>query len=116
MSDMYRPVARIIGPGTDYTDPLQRDYKVYLYRRHPDGTEVMMADGRWQRIPDGEALHPEIGLRIPADYAAPLYEALRAALGHDKPDDVAVLREWLEAERSRTDRVLDNLTAYPVVE
>jgi len=103
MSEMYRPQVRVIAPGGDYTDPLQADYKVYLFRRTPEGIETITQDGRWARTPDGEALHPEFGYRIPPEFASALYEALGKALGNAAPTNYDVLREWLAVERGRVD-------------
>ena len=110
MSEMYRPQVRVIAPGGDHSDPLAQSYRVFMFRRVPEGVDTMTQDGRWQRTPDGEALHPEMGLRIPSEFVPALYEALGTSLGKTQPTNYDVLREWLAVERGRVDLVWGRYT------
>lgn len=107
MTELYRPQVHVTPPGGDYRDPLSQVYKFYVFRRTPDGADVLSQDGLWARTTDGEALPPKTWLTLPAEFAPALYDALSASLGKRTPDNYDVLREWLAVERGRVDRVLD---------
>ena len=107
MSDVYRPLARVTPPGGDYTDPLAQIYKVYLFRKTPDGRTLVIYDDGPRSVEYGEgAEYPRPSLVFTPEFAVPLYEALGEALGKNAPTDTTVLREWLECERKRVDDVL----------
>ena len=95
MNDTAR--ASVIPPGGDYTDPLQQNYKLYVFRKSSDGQTYVLYDDGHVAVKIGEGVeYPPPTLVFPPEYAVAIYEALGKALGKDKPDNPAVLREWLD--------------------
>jgi len=107
MNDAYRPQARVIAPGVDYTDPLAQDYRLYVFRKFPDNTtQVLYTNGPTNVTLEEGDEYPSPSMTIPPEFVIPLYEALGEALGKTGPTDTTVLREWLDAERRRVDDFL----------
>jgi hypothetical protein len=100
---MFRPQVRVIAPGGDQTDPLTNDYRFYLFRRTGEGVRLLVVGGGGWDVQTEGTVPDEATLRIPAEFAVPLYEALGEALGRNAPTDTTVLREWLDCERRRVD-------------
>jgi hypothetical protein len=111
MSDIYRPQARLIPPGGDFTDPLAAAYALYLWRRMEDGIELITAAGPI-RVPEGSPERPT--LRIPPEFMTPLANAILKDQGTALPSDAATLTQALEVERRRVDEQLEWLRSGQV--
>jgi hypothetical protein len=108
MSDVYyRPRVSLTGPGGDHTDPLQQNYKLYLFRRLDNATEVIYSDGPVPMPFDEGATYPAASLTFPPEYAMPLYQALAKDLGTAVVADASSLQEALNLERNRMDDQLE---------
>lgn len=89
-------------------DPLADAVRVYLGVRTESGlsagqpTSLIM-----EPVPEGVALEPM--LRLPDQMARALYDALAAHFGGTS--DVRALRQDLDVERARTDRLIEHLAA-----
>lgn len=75
--------------------------------RH-DGVELLMEKGSWMVFTDGALPTEPAGIVLPPEALEAIAEALAKHLGNALPSqaEVAVLREWLTAERSRVDAIL----------
>jgi hypothetical protein len=110
MSDTYRPRAVLQGPGGDYTDPLQQNFKLYLFRKHPDNmTEVIYSDGpRLVTLgTEADASYPKPTLLIPPEFFGPLAQEVLRESRLSKSHDSDTLQEALEVERRRVDDQLE---------
>lgn len=69
--------------------------------------DLLMQDGTWMTVPQGTST-PEAGLVIPKGAVGAVLDALRAYVGERTPTEgeVRVLREALDVERARVDRML----------
>lgn len=94
---------RVIPPGHDHTDPLSFTYSIYILLKRPDGINIWR-DGVWYPVPEGAAVEPSA--RFTPELVDEIYKSLGVALGKDRPTDTTVLREWLEHERGRVDKML----------
>ena len=81
---------------------------VRLVIRGPIG-EVGMADGTWTVIPEGEDIPEGAGWEFPRAAIEEIARAIADWQGHTSHTDTEarILREWLAAERTRVDLVLD---------
>ena len=82
--------------------------RLVLYRQWGQVTEAVMSDGTWYRAPAGEQFPGEVGLVIPREALVPIHAEIERVQGtslHTSTES-KVLREWLEAERARVDRLI----------
>ena len=81
---------------------------VRLVIRGPIG-EVGMADGTWTVIPEGEDIPENAGWEFPRAAIEEIARAIADWQVHTSHADTEarILREWLTAERTRVDLVLD---------
>ena len=81
---------------------------IRLIVRGPVG-EVGMADGTWTVIPEGEDIPEGAGWEFPRAAIEEIAKAIADWQGHTSHADTEarILREWLTAERTRVDLVLD---------
>lgn len=89
-------------------DPMSDTDRVVLYRRMGDGTQVVTGFDREGR-PEATTFAPgtatsDVGLRLPAGALTAIAEAVKPG---PATAELGVLREWLDAERSRTDRLIE---------
>jgi len=68
----------------------------------------LMRDGTWQTVKEGE-MTAEAGFDVPVEAIEAIIEAAEEFLGRRShaSTESAVLREWLAAERSRVDELLN---------
>lgn len=81
---------------------------IYMTRMLADGRLEVLDTQGWVAVDEGAALHGH-GLPIPSESLEPLAVALDSFLGHPTTQaqaEARVLREWLESERGRVDRIL----------
>lgn len=90
--------------------PFEMGTRLYIIEdRYPYApNRMLMGDGTWTEVPDGVDLSGS-GVIIPDDAIQPVAEALARHLGDTFPSaaEVRVLRESLDLERARVDRVLE---------
>lgn len=73
----------------------------------------LMRDGSWsEQIEPGMTLEG-VGIELPREAIEAVAEAIERWQGHTNHGDTEarVLREWLDSERKRVDRVLDDIVA-----
>ena len=88
-------------------DPLMRTVRLLLVDRSDFGTSsVMMPDGTWRAVVEGERLEP--GLLLPVESIEAIGEGIERWQGkaNHAATESAVLREWLAVEQRRVDRAL----------
>ena len=107
MSGLYTPRVNLVGPGGDHTDPLQQNYKLYLYRKMMDGYIEVINGNKKNTITEG-TVQPEPSLTIPPEYIGGIIEALLKDQGRGIPNDAATLTEALTIERARVNDVLQH--------
>jgi hypothetical protein len=87
------------------SDPLAMSVGIYVWREHD--RRLLNPDGTW--LPVEEGTHPgPPSFTLPRDVMEAFVEAVDAYKGqpsHAKTE-ASVLREWLEVERARVDKVL----------
>lgn len=85
----------------------------FIVARGPSdfGYEALMSDGRWQRFEDGEMVPIDAGIRVPREVMPLIVDEIKRWQGarDDDPAVVPVLREALEIERGRVDKILSAL-------
>lgn len=75
--------------------------------------DTLLSDGTWGQGVDGATLDTE-GLRLPSEAIEAIARAIEEFQGHASHADTEarVLRESLEVERARVDRVLAAMSLY----
>lgn len=70
--------------------------------------DLLMADGTWRTVDIGVRLEDEVGLPFPLDAADAVLDAFKRFKGDmlDSATESKVLRQWLEKETERVDRLL----------
>lgn len=89
---------------------IRRQERLVIYRTLPDQSlEVLDRDGSWVPISENVQLPHDLGFRMPKAAVEAVARACAELLGNDLPStaEVKVLRESLEVERGRVDRILD---------
>ena len=90
-------------------DILGRFARLYVTRIPVHGyRDVLKPDGTWQAVPENESPHDDLGIVVPGEALEAIAQALAEHLGSALPSQahVDVLREWLAAEKERTDDLL----------
>lgn len=88
---------------------MSRGVRVLLFQDAGIGhVDCLMANGTWERVPEGAEPAGEMGVTIPAAALPQIHDAIAAHLGNSVPTkaEVSVLREWLAVERGRVDKTL----------
>jgi hypothetical protein len=103
---MTQPEYRVHIIGSDYRDPLSQSVAFWVVRTHDHA--VLDPIGVWEQQVEGAPIAIP-SFRIPTEAVEALVSALDAMRGqpsHAKTE-AAVLREWLEYERGRVDKVFE---------
>lgn len=75
--------------------------------------DILMQDGQWQTIDEGVRIPDDAGVLIPREAAQPMVDAIQSWQGMAKPlgpETVEAMRDALEVERKRVDKVLNVLS------
>ncbi len=109
--DRYR--VAYVPAGGDYTDPLARLCRLYLFEKiyEPDGeTRVIYGPGGPSGSSKSVVVHtdpseayPAASLSFPPEFALPMLQAIQDQVINPEPPDTSVLRAQLLIEQKRVD-------------
>jgi len=88
---------------------MARGVRLHLYRPSAIGqVSILMRDGTWAEHNEMHVLPEDAGVELPREAIAAIHEAIKRYGGTltDEGTEVKVLREWLEVERGRVDRLI----------
>lgn len=90
-------------------DNLRRFVKMFIGRTVGDGQdEYVTPSGVIHRVSEAVQPDDELAWIVPTDVLIPLHAALSEHIGNGIPSvgELKVLREWLDSERTRVDKLI----------
>lgn len=94
----------------DLEEVHRQTVRLVVVQREGPAAALLMGDGTWYRSPEATALPPEKpGLVLPRAAVETVRHAIETWQGAagSPATEARILREWLELERSRVDRLIE---------